>query len=105
MITDDELATALEHSPSPLRVTKELIAQRIAHVRHWHLEETVTLCTIRLDNGYSVRGESACVDPANYNKEIGEKLAYDDAFRKLWPLFGFLLAEQLLQPPYQTRRP
>ncbi len=26
----------------------------------------------------------------------GEKVSYDNAFRKLWPLFGFLLAEKNL---------
>jgi len=40
-----------------------------------------------------VRGESACVNPANYNQQIGEHYALIDAKRKLWPLFGFLLAE------------
>lgn len=57
---------------------------------------TVTLCQITLDNGFSVRGESACVNPANYNREIGEKISFDNAFRQLWPLFGFLLAEKNL---------
>jgi len=56
-------------------------------------DTTVTICSITLDNGYSVRDESACVDPANFNREIGEKIAYDRAFNKLWQLFGFLLAE------------
>jgi Phage protein (N4 Gp49/phage Sf6 gene 66) family len=54
----------------------------------------VTIGSITLDNGYSVRGESACVNPENYNQQIGEKIAYDNAFRQLWPLFGFLLAEK-----------
>ena len=47
-----------------------------------------------LDNGFSVSGESACVNPENYNQQIGEKIAFDNAFRQLWPLFGFLLAEK-----------
>lgn len=67
---------------------------RIASIDYSNLPKTtVTLCNITLDNGYSVRGESACVDPVNFNKEIGEKIAHDNAFNKLWPLFGFLLAE------------
>src|SRR5690606_2187974 len=40
------------------------------------------------------RGESARVDPANFDAQIGQALAYDDAFRKLWPLFGFALTER-----------
>jgi hypothetical protein len=96
MLTDQELDAALVTSPAP-RVTKSYITNRISEldgVTFTHLLPTVTLCSITLDNGYSVRGESACVNPENYNKEIGEKIAYDNAFQKLWPLFGFLLAEK-----------
>ena len=51
-------------------------------------------CRIVLDNEFSVSGESACVNAANYNQQIGEKIAYENAFRQLWPLFDFLLAEK-----------
>jgi hypothetical protein len=37
--------------------------------------------------------ESACVDPANYRQDLGEKIAHDNACNKLCPLLGFLLAE------------
>jgi Phage protein (N4 Gp49/phage Sf6 gene 66) family len=77
-------------------VTKQRIEGRIASVDYHCLGATVTLCNVTLDNGYSVRGESACVDPANFNEEIGNRIAYDPAFRQLWPLFGCLLAEQRL---------
>lgn len=94
MLSNKQLKTALSKSPGE-RVTKEYIESRIANVRYTILEEsTVTVCSITIDNGFSVRGEAACVDPLNFNKDIGERTAYDDAFKKLWPLFGFLLAEQ-----------
>ena len=92
MITNEELEQKLEESPAP-RVTKEYMESRIKSADYHRIGETVTLCSITLDNGYSVRGESACVNPENYNKEIGEKISYDNAFRQLWALFGFLLAE------------
>ena len=92
MLNDTQLDTALNASPAP-RVTKEYMESRITDKSFTRFSDTVTLCQITLDNGYSVRGESACVNPANYNQEIGERIAYDNAFNKLWPLFGFLLAE------------
>ena len=99
MLNDDELKAALEASPGE-RVTEEYIKSRICVVDHLTLDtSTVTICNLRLDNGYSVRGEAACVDPTNYRADIGEKIAYDDAFRKLWPLFGFLLAEKRFREP------
>lgn len=92
MLNDKELDAAIEKTPAP-RVTKEYMASRVKGTTFLKVGETVTICNLVLDNGYSVRGESACVNAANYNQEIGEKIAYDNAFNKLWPLFGFLLAE------------
>lgn len=91
-INDEELDAKLSASPAP-RVTKEAMEDRIESVTYNRFSETVTICQINLDNGYSVRGESACVNPENYNSDIGNRIAYDNAFQKLWPLFGFLLAE------------
>lgn len=94
LITDAQMEEALDKSPAP-RVTKDYIESRITDRDFQRYSTTVTICQLTLDNGYSVRGESACVMPANYNKEIGERIAYDNAFNKLWPLFGFLLAEKM----------
>jgi hypothetical protein len=93
LIDDKKLNELLTASPAE-RVTKEYIESRIENSVFNRLHPTVTICSIYLDNGYSVRGESACVNPENYNQEIGERIAYDNAFDKLWALFGFLLADK-----------
>lgn len=92
MLDNTQLDTALNASPAP-RVTKEQMESRILETKFHKMSPTLTHCTILLDNMYQVTGESACVNLANYNQEIGERIAYDNAFNKLWPLFGFLLAE------------
>lgn len=55
---------------------------------------TINICRIVLDNDFPTRGESARVDLANFDKKIDERIACDQAPSKLWPLFGFLLAER-----------
>ena len=92
MLNDQELERKIEKTPAP-RVTAQDIEARIVGKEFARLTDTVTICNILLDNGYSVRGESACVNPENYDQEIGERIAYDNAFQCLWPVFGFLLAE------------
>lgn len=92
-MSNEELEKRLENCPAE-RVTKGGIEERISSTEFNRLGDTVTHCRIILDNGFSVSGESACVNPENYNEEIGQKIAYDNAFRHLWPLFGFLLAEK-----------
>lgn len=98
MLSDQDLAAALDSLPGE-RITAEYITSRITlnEVIYPPMTPTVTIVTLGLDNGFTVRGESACVDPASFDRDIGYKLARDDAFRKLWPLFGFLLAEKRYQ--------
>lgn len=60
-------------------------------------DTTTTVCQLFMENGYVIMGTSACVDPANFNKAIGEKFAYEDAINKAWPLEGYLLAEEIFQ--------
>jgi hypothetical protein len=90
----DALEAAIAAKPGA-KVSKADIENRIMDVAFYALpSSTVTICSITLDNGFSVRGESACVDPTNFDRDIGERIAYDNAFDKFWPLFGFLLAEK-----------
>lgn len=58
-------------------------------------DTTTTVCQLFMENGFVVIGTSACVDPANYNKGLGERFAYEDALNKVWPLEGYLLAQEL----------
>lgn len=57
----------------------------------------MTICIITLKNGFTVLGVSAPASPTNFSAEIGQRLAYQDAFNKLWPLFGFALKQQLFE--------
>ena len=57
---------------------------------------TTTVCYAFLPDGFRIgHGDSACVDPANYNYEDGKKYAKQrairDAYDNLWQLEGYLL--------------
>ena len=67
-------------------ILKNLI-EREDYIRHE--SSTTTVCFLTLKNGFVVTGQSACIDPANFNEEIGRTVAYDDAFDKLWELEGY----------------
>ena len=49
-------------------------------------------------NGFTVVGHSACASPENYNKDIGERIARENAERQIWPLLGFRLRDELARP-------
>lgn len=59
------------------------------------IEPTMTLCLVKMTNGFVVVGKSAPADPANFNAELGEQFAFEDCIRQLWPLEGYALRERL----------
>ena len=46
----------------------------------------LTFCVLVLCNGFTVTGESACASPENFDAEIGQKIARENAIQKIWPL-------------------
>lgn len=73
------------------KITVEFLNSEIANVEYLRPVGTLTICVITTKDGFTFTGESACVDPANFNQEIGEKIAYDNAFEKMWLPYGFWL--------------
>lgn len=56
----------------------------------------LTMCFPIMDNGYMVVGKSAPASAQNFNKDLGQKLAYEDAVRQVWPLMGFVLRDRFM---------
>lgn len=50
-----------------------------------------------LENGFTVTGRCACVNPENFDLDIGKRLCYDDAKRQLWSLEGYRLQWKLYE--------
>jgi len=56
---------------------------------------TLTVCCLELKNGFTVTGESASASPQNFDKDIGRKIARENAREKIWPLEGYLLRQRI----------
>lgn len=56
---------------------------------------TLTVCCLKLRNGFTVIGESACASPENFDIELGRKIARQNARDKIWALEGYALRERL----------
>jgi hypothetical protein len=91
-ITEDDL---ILKSIAP-RVTAAGL-DALIKAEHYHVppHSTLTLCVLTLANGFTVTGESACADPANFNEDIGRRLAFANAKNKIWALEGYLLKQQI----------
>ena len=78
------------------RVTKTGIQEKIVDQQYIVLPDgRSTLCILTLQNGFTVKGFSACVDIDNFDFVMGRDIAFEDAFRQIWVLEGYLLAEKL----------
>src|SRR4030067_1110837 len=56
---------------------------------------TLTVCCLKLKNGFTATGESAAASPENFDVEIGKKIARSNARDKIWALEGYALREKL----------
>lgn len=53
------------------------------------------LVSYKLESGFTVTGRAACVDPKNFDIEIGRKYAREDAAKQLWQIEGYRLQLKL----------
>lgn len=97
MASNDEIEKMIqEKGLTNPRVTPTDVDNAVDSVTYYNFPgTTITICLITMQNGYHVTGESGCADPKNFNKEVGEKIAFDQAKAKIWPLLGYKLRDDL----------
>lgn len=70
----------------------ELMANAVIDART--VFDKCTQVTVRLENGFIISEASGCVDPANYDFEIGKKICLERIENKLWELEGYALQKK-----------
>lgn len=95
-ITDAESAAVQKTAH---RVTLQDLEDQIESVDYINPEAApqMTIAVMKMKNGYVVLGQSAPADPENFNAELGQKFAREDAVRKVWPLLGFVMCDRVTE--------
>lgn len=97
----DEIAIENEINEKGLnapRLTPAVIDLMIDDVDYHVFDKTqLTVCCLTLKNGFTVTGNAACASPENFDKEIGEKIAFRNAREQIWMLEGYLLKQRLYE--------
>jgi hypothetical protein len=75
------------------KVTEGSIRAKINRAEY-HVVDTLTVCILQMENGFYVVGKAAPADFRNYDPDVGKRFAYEDAFKQLWHLEGYLLKEK-----------
>jgi len=63
----------------------------------------VTICLLRMINGFVVLGHSAPASAANFDAEIGKRLARERAIMQIWQLLGFELKTRQWRQEQEAR--
>lgn len=100
-MTAEQAQAAIATKTAP-KITKETIEARIATTSYLTHDELI-ICIITMVNGFMVTGKSAPASKANFSVEIGQRLAYDDAFCYIWSYEGYLLKETIYQAQVVTK--
>ena len=71
----------------------ELIANADVETMFWYPK--TTLVKVVLPNGWCCIEHSSCVDPDNYDHELGVEICMKRIKDKLWELEGYLLQNEV----------
>lgn len=67
---------------------QQLVAASVIHVQKIG-EKTCVVC-LTLPNGFEITSTASCVDPDDYDEEVGRKIALKRIEDKLWMLEGYI---------------
>lgn len=90
-----------------IKVTPEEVKENMQDVIVRTLDDfgkPCTYVTVRMKNGFTLRESTTCVDPANYNKEIGKQICLKKIEDKVWFLLGYALQEKQYQKSLQEKQ-
>lgn len=73
-----------------MKLTVEDIERLIANEQYIQPEgTTLTICVITTVSGFAFTAESACIDSATFDAQIGKDIARQEAINKLWQFEGY----------------
>ena len=81
-------------------VTIEQVKENMQDIIVRTLDDFGKPCTyvkVRMRNGFTLRESTTCVDPANYNEDIGKEICLKRIENQIWFLLGYQLQEDLFR--------
>ena len=72
-------------------ITEKMVDDFIGGVQVEKLGSKTTVVKATLMNGFEIVESSSCVDPANYDEEVGKDICLAKIKDQIWYLLGFLL--------------
>lgn len=79
-----------------MKVTQDDINNLLdnAEVKEIVVFDKCLICAYKLENGFIIVESSACVDPKNFDIEIGRNICREHVENRLWELEGYVLQKK-----------
>lgn len=79
------------------KITQEMVDKVIseAEVRDEKWWDNLTIVSVKLKNGWTITETSACVDPANYDHELGKSICMEKIEDQVWKMLGWTLNDEI----------
>ena len=80
-------------------VTQEEVNKNMKDILVRTVEEfgkPTTYVTVRMENGFTLRESTTCVDPSNYDENVGKEVCLKRIEDKIWFLLGYTLQSKLV---------
>jgi hypothetical protein len=73
------------------KVEEHNVHDFVKDIEYMKWGEKTTIANATLANGFVITEASSCVDPVNYNQDIGESICRERIYNEVWKMLGFLL--------------
>lgn len=81
----------LDEKSDGTKILKEDVEKFVTNVRVGKIGDKTTIVDVHTITGFDIIKHSTCVDPKNYNEELGKKYAMEEVGNSLWSYLGFVL--------------
>ena len=67
-----------------------------AELKEFHrVFDKLTIVVAKMPNGYTLVGSSGCINPGNYDPEIGKSICLKQIEDQLWKMEGYTLQDKI----------
>jgi hypothetical protein len=87
------------------KVTSDRINELMgkSEFRSTQMFDKTTVVSCKLPNGFVISESSSCVDPKDYDHELGVHICKKRIENRLWELEGYLAQHMMAMPPVGAR--
>jgi hypothetical protein len=80
----------------PKKITLDEIKSKITNAEYMFPDscKRMTIAVVTMENGFAISGQACATNIEDFSKEMGQKVALDDAIKRLWGALTYCSFEE-----------